>query len=109
VHSPYRIVQQTVNYWQRREHQAREVGGHRNELHLRSHEQHRVVARAKRLRPGEDPGEDRDVYVYEVEIPDLMPYRTYVVEVKTQNKFKESEWSDRFVFHTDGRIGEESE
>ena len=45
-------------------------------------------------------------YVYEVEIPDLEPDKTYVIQVKATNTFDEGEWSAQFEFETSGR-GEE--
>ena len=52
---------------------------HRNELHLQSHEQHRLTkAERVELNPSTQSPLDnmeKDTYVYEVNIPDLRPHR----------------------------------
>ena len=66
---------------------------HRNELHLQSHEQHRL-AKAERVDVGAGPTdgdgdlmdpEEKDTYAYEVNIPDLKPHRS--VHVDDQDSF----------------------
>ena len=48
-------------------------------------------------------GGDRNKYVYEVTIPDLMPDRTYVVKVVAKNRYQFGDWSDEFRFVTSGK------
>lgn len=108
IKSPYRILQQKVNYWElkpttnhnvQNPHKTREE--QRNELHLHSHEQHRLT-QARIIENGLYP--ETNKYIYEVNIPDLKPDRTYVVQVKATNKFHEGEWSEKFLFRTSGRV-----
>lgn len=89
---------QTTNHNVQNPHKTREE--QRNELHLHSHEQHRLT-QARIIENGLYP--ETNKYIYEVNIPDLKPDRTYVVQVKATNKFHEGEWSEKFLFRTSGR------
>lgn len=133
IKSPYNILQQQVNYWEKRpvsvpkstvsfyklcinanpisQVSNYQGGSYNNERRAEEeggnqllHLQSHEQNRLTTARIIEDGlYPEKNTFVYEVRIPELRPDRSYVVQVKATNKFHEGDWSEQFEFETSGK------